>query len=426
MESTNNKKFWLFSEKAAKVMSIVGLAVILISIIWFITCRGWNFSTTINEEKVGQFGDFIGGVVGSILAFAGVILYYVALNAQREDIKINKEALTTQVEALNQQIKEFQAQTEELQETRKVYEEQTNLYREQTGFYKKQVEELSEQTNISKLEQFDSSYFSLLNVFISFKEKNIKRIIDIYSKLIEKRTAPTYDSKKMLNYYMEIYNNNSSFLSQYFKTIYMILSIIENSSIDSAKKIQYAKILRSQLTEEELLIQFYNYQSEYGLKARSYIIKYDMLKHLNPLEKIEYHITDNQIRNQLAPFIQRLFVIIKSNVKKYADIEDGSDIIISEKEILFQEEIVYKLIMKDEFFSYSIGFSQDDKHKEILDNITTVKDVIKKALYDIFFTSKYDLDFQDNTFVEKESTTTEGKSSTKEFTFNANIDKILR
>ncbi|MCQ2088366.1 MAG: hypothetical protein MJZ37_09955 [Bacilli bacterium] len=415
----------IFTEKTAKYLSFVGGGIIIISMIVFFFFSDWKFSFILNEEKVAQFGDFVGGVVGTIFAFVGVVLYYVALREQRKDIEINKGALETQMKALNQQIKEFQAQTEELQETRKVYEEQTTLYREQTEFYKKQVDELSKQTAISKLEQFDSSFYSFLTVFITFKESNKSEFSRIYDELIKKRYDSALDFTKTLEYFMVVYGNNSNLLSQYFKTIYRIFSIIDNSSLGKVEKMQYAKILRSQLTNEELLILFYNYQTELGQKARFFITQYELLKHLNPLDKIEYHITNDVTKIQLTPFVQRMFVIINSNIQKFNDIEDGGDINISENETLFKEAVLYKLEITESGFSYSIYFKQDKEHKNILDNIDIVKNTIKNALYDIFYVSKYKHSFQDNTFTEEESIITEGDLSTKKITFTANTEIIL-
>ena len=85
----------IFSEKTAKILSWIGISSIILGAVIFIVFRSWNYSLTINEEKIGQFGDFVGGVVGSIFAFAGVILYYVALTEQRKDIEINRKTLET-------------------------------------------------------------------------------------------------------------------------------------------------------------------------------------------------------------------------------------------------------------------------------------------------------------------------------------------
>ena len=161
----------VFSEKSAKILAWTGLLLIVASLFVFVIFRGWSFTWIIDEEKIGQFGDFVGGVVGSLFAFVGIILYYIALTEQRKDIEINRKALETQIEALDQQIDEFKTQTIEMQETRTVYEEQTNLYREQTNYYQQQVKELKDQTKIASLQHFNSEFYSLLGVFINIKNE---------------------------------------------------------------------------------------------------------------------------------------------------------------------------------------------------------------------------------------------------------------
>ncbi len=59
------------------ILTLVGLAII----IWLII-RGIfydyfiNYSSTLNLEKTGQFGDFVGGAVGTVFSFVGIILLF--------------------------------------------------------------------------------------------------------------------------------------------------------------------------------------------------------------------------------------------------------------------------------------------------------------------------------------------------------------
>lgn len=152
---TNKKTF--FSEQTGKVLALIGLGGILLAGTIFTFFSSWSFSSTLDETILGVFGDFIGGVIGSILALAGIILYYVALKEQRREIRLSQEALKLQVEALNHQIDEFKDQKIEMQETRKVHDKQTL--------------EFEKQTKLAKLQQFDASFYSLLNVFIELKKE---------------------------------------------------------------------------------------------------------------------------------------------------------------------------------------------------------------------------------------------------------------
>lgn len=123
-ESFTNR---LFSVKTALITAVVSFAVLLISIIVFLIFGNWQFSWILDEQKIANYGDFVGGVVGTLLAFTAAILYYVALREQRKDVYNNQQSLSLQTKALEQQIVEFKQQREELEETRKVYERQTTL-----------------------------------------------------------------------------------------------------------------------------------------------------------------------------------------------------------------------------------------------------------------------------------------------------------
>lgn len=379
----------IFSEKTAKVLSWVGLTLIILGALIFILCRSWDFSWTISEEKIGQFGDFVGGVVGCIFAFVGVILYYVALTDQREDIRINREALETQVKTLNQQIEEFKAQTKEMQETRTVYEEQTKLYRKQTEYYEQQVKELKSQTKISSLQHFNSEFYSLLNVFVSIKKNCEKPISDLLCKL--KNRLVSYNDticnkhSVLIEEYTKQYYNNSSSLSIFFKTIYRLLKMIDDSNIESESKQRYAKTLRSQLSEQELLILYYDYCSVLGEKVRLLAIKYNLLKHLNLTRKFE--LDYSKFENNKIPiltYLQELSVILNSKIKQSQDLENEEDIIVNGELYFINTKSNYNLEINDKFFIFGIEIPKEQQ----LYNKDDFTSLFLMFLYEYFFLSK--------------------------------------
>ena len=142
----------IFSEKTALISILIGFLIFIVSILIFLIKGSWSFSVDnqISEEKIGQYGDFVGGIIGSLFSLVGVILFYVALKDQRRDFATSQETLRIQLNAFEQQVKEFEAQREELEETRKVFEQQNKTMKNQ---------------------QFDSNFYSLLNVFIKQREK---------------------------------------------------------------------------------------------------------------------------------------------------------------------------------------------------------------------------------------------------------------
>lgn len=382
-------KIDIFSEKTAKILSWIGLALIILGAFIFILCRSWDFSWTISEEKVGQFGDFVGGVVGCIFAFVGVILYYVALTDQREDIRINRDALETQVKTLNQQIEEFKAQTKEMQETRTVYEEQTQLYRKQTEYYEQQVKELKSQTKISSLQQFNSEFYNLLNVFINIKKdckESINKVLDtLENKLKTNNDTICNKHSFLIEEYTKQYHTNSFSLSIYLQTIYRLLKIIEDSNIEDGHKQRYAKTLRSQLSEDELLLLYYDYCSVLGEKVRLPAIKYNLFKHLNLMRKFE--LDTSKFENEKIPilaYLHELSVLLDSKIKQFQDLENEDDVVVNGELYFMSIKSNYHLELNDKSFIFGIEIPKDQQ----LYNKEDLTDLFLMFLYEYFFLSK--------------------------------------
>lgn len=394
------KKEIFFSENTGKLFAIGGIIFIVLAAIIFILLGNWNFSKTLNEEKIGQFGDFIGGIIGSLFSLAGVILFYVALKEQRKDININQENLKLQNIALNQQVEEFKAQKTELIETRKVYEEQTILFREQTNLYKQQNKELKEQTTTAKLQQFDSSFFSYLNVFINFKNtldiksasKNYFNEVYLEILNIELKDKTLIDSFALIQArYIEVFHLHKNELSHYFKTLYRIIILIDTSSIEEEKKKQYFKLLRSQLSDSELLVLYYNYHSHLGAKVRPYVITYDLLKHIRILDKIEMG-SDLRVNEkfEFEDFLSKIGYYILEAFEKFKSLEETEDVDLSTSTSISNVNLEIKLkIIND--FNFTLIFKKDEFENQGIFNRELIKKLVSRQIYSILYLSKFKL-----------------------------------
>lgn len=420
------KKEIFFSENTGKLFAIGGIVFIIIATIVFIVFGSWKFSFTLNEEKIGQFGDFIGGIIGSLFSLAGVILFYVALKEQRKDININQQNLKLQISALNQQVVEFKAQKTELIETRKVYVEQTILLREQTNLYKLQNKELKEQTSTAKLQQFDSSFFSYLNVLIELKntldlKTHIKNYFgQIYSEIsiINLKDKTLIESFKIIQAkYLEIFHLHINELSHYFKTLYRIIVLIDSSSIEEERKHQYFKLLRSQLSNQELLVLYYNYHSHLGIKVRPYIIKYDLLKHIRILDKIEMSSElEVNAKYEFEDFLAKIGNYISEGLIKFKSIEESEDVDLSTNTTILNVNLEMKLkIVSD--FNFSLIFKKDDLKVQNALNNEIIKKLVSRQIYSVLFLTKFKLPKENEIIIS----TTE---CLPDFEFNFKIQNI--
>ncbi len=235
-----------------------------------------KFNVPITKESFGLFGDFISGVVGSLWALAGVILFYVALTEQRKDFKTNKAALEKQIEALNLQTIEFKCQRDELELARRISLEQSKTLKKQ---------------------QFETTFFSLLQlrseILSSLPRDNEKNDYFTWKKRLlfsdfESVASAESVHQQTIQHYTKFYFANKQDLSHYYRSVYRIIKFIEDTGFVENEKQFYAKILRSQFTENELFLLCYNSFTIYGQNFRPLILRYNLLKHLPSISKMEF------------------------------------------------------------------------------------------------------------------------------------------
>ncbi|SNR61119.1 Putative phage abortive infection protein [Lutibacter agarilyticus] len=301
----------MLNEKNSIRLLWIGLLLFVIGFSLFIWKENLSTTEIINSAKIAQFGDFIGGVIGSIWSLAGVILFYVALTEQRTDIQINRETLNAQVKALNQQIEEFKLQKVELEQTREVFKEQSETL---------------------KIQRFENTFFQLLNLHHEIIDKfNFNRNLGFSDEKIEKReiiskafedlsfrfkSVNSIKSKNSIgetiyinnepenidiaetridNAYKEFYYKDYKQLwSHYFRNIYHIFKFIYFSKlIENEKKQFYASIARAQLSSDELFLILYNaLQPKTGYPNFLFLIKeFDILQNFDfgLVKKYNFH-----------------------------------------------------------------------------------------------------------------------------------------
>lgn len=202
-------------------------------------------------DEVGQYGDFIGGVIGTILS---VILLYFTLKLQREDSANNSKIYKSQ--QLNDEFFHLLSMYHQILKTLS-FNDDDNFYDGKVALHK-----IAE----DMYDSFDSS------IPISIRRKAAVTI------------------------YQEFYAKERDFAPIYFRTLYRICEIVDNADCEEKKKVEYIKILRAQFTDSELIFLRYNAMTSLGYKFADYINKYNLLKHIPIFLLLEY----KEWRKQLA------------------------------------------------------------------------------------------------------------------------------
>lgn len=210
----------------------------------------------LDNTLFGTYGDFVGGVLGTIFTVISVLLVIKTFKYQQEVTKSNERQLV--VQRFN------------------------DLFFELLHLYQNEVSELCGQLNYP---EDDSKSEAEIHY-------NNKDFFDVEKVIMQNNFRNKGDfeenQRTSVKYYMIFYIENRTKIAAYFRTLYRIYDLIDNADIEEKSKKNYLKIVRSQLTESELFFIRYNAMSYYGRKFIKYINKYHVLKHLPAFELLEF------------------------------------------------------------------------------------------------------------------------------------------
>ena len=75
-----------------KPLIVVAVALSIIGFFFFVSHRYYSVAKPIDGSVWGEFGDFIGGVIGTIIAYISIRLLVATLNTQAKGNDVTKEA----------------------------------------------------------------------------------------------------------------------------------------------------------------------------------------------------------------------------------------------------------------------------------------------------------------------------------------------
>lgn len=227
----------------------------------FVFAHPWNFTWLADSEQWGQYGDFIGGFIGTFIAFLSV---YYLIKTLREQIFANLQVSENNLAITNVNL---------LQQTDTKFRHLISFYKEVRDSYDRRL----------------PSHRSLNEYVALLKGQKIKSQDNYRNRL--------FAAKEVFN--REFYIPCKPVAAVQFRVLYQIMCLIQ--TIDKKKnndiKLFYGKMVRSQLSEDELLLLRYNCQCKYGEAMREHINRFNLLKHLPPLSLLEFQYWSTEILN---------------------------------------------------------------------------------------------------------------------------------
>ncbi|MCE9664818.1 putative phage abortive infection protein [Halomonas sp. M5N1S17] len=234
----------------------IGVIALIVGGITVILYRQ-QFGGSLSGEHAqwAEFGDYVGGVVGSIFAFFGLIALLLTLWIQSRELRVSSAELRRSAEALSEQNKSIKLQSFE------------NRFFNMISLH----HEIVNGIDLRVKGEVKSSGRDCLRVFY-------ERLVKEFAPALRGDNLNYKDG--LLSGYANFYEKHAHELGHYFRNIYRILKFIEES--DVPRKSEYSGILRAQLSNPELALLFYNGITVRGDKLKPLAEKYALFENLEP------------------------------------------------------------------------------------------------------------------------------------------------
>lgn len=278
-------KVWLTILKYFIVVIGILFAVIFCLIVFNDTFYQFDPNLEINADLASQFGDFVGGFIGTLFAFLSILIVaYSILKQTCENRKNNVKAIFFQmIDYHYKNLEEIEVPKPQRKDVKEKGKRGFVVFKIQINRLLQALYEINKKYDL-QLNAHDIAciaymvfYYGLSESWQSFLKEKIKCYdcsdIIINSLLKIDRYNPE----------LRLCQSNHTVLSSYFRNMYNAIKLIDNEKeFNDNEKEELVKTYRAQLSNPELYILFFNVISPFGKKWRenNYIKKYKLLKNI--------------------------------------------------------------------------------------------------------------------------------------------------
>lgn len=213
------------------------------------------------DTILGVFGDFIGGTLNPILSFLAFLGVLITISLQRKELADSREELRRSANALEAQIKAAEQQKFEAS------------FFNMLSALDSMVAGIDLQNRETKMTQHGRDCFT---TFYSRLAKFYRRNCEEY--------PDGLDHERITNAYQKFAREHQLELSAYFRFLYNIIRYIDESGQGQRHHI---RLLRSKISDQELLVVFYNCLTPTGAKMKTYVEKYALFDNLPTLRLLK-------------------------------------------------------------------------------------------------------------------------------------------
>ena len=289
----------LYATDMLKIAIIAGIPLSIIVPSLFLTAKAFKGTSNINAENASQFGDFVGGYLGTILSFVSVVLILYTIKQQRDyDLKTEKSHYYEKFERIFFEfIRIHRDNASELRlrsvTGKKVFvvllREFREIYTELNNLLSKNHYEFNLSTKDKHCIAYCIFFYGvgpnssriLKNSLIKIYDSNLVDDIELYFN--NDKTKKRIMKKRNFEY--KPAEGHQSRLGHYYRHLFQAFSYVAEQpaeKMDEETKYKYAKMLRTQLTNHEQALLFLNSISTLGSDwiNKDLISKFQLIKNL--------------------------------------------------------------------------------------------------------------------------------------------------
>ena len=267
----------------------ISSGIIAVSSILFFWRQGewFDFSAPVNIGLLADWGSFIGGVIGTLIAAVSIFMVVKTLhsqvdaNADMEDVNQKMILLNTQ-QLFDNKFQVLYAQ-----------------YRDSVAAYEGKLNNGKQNLEVMAA-AFLAQPFSSNLVY--------KLRVDAAVKVFE-----------------EFYAKNRACCSAHFRVLYQLVRFLDRGEIEEGDRLVYVKSVRGQLTDGEMALLRYNCLTPNGEAMQQYVNHFNLLKHIPLMELLEFKRWADKIpdKHQKAA-IDALFITLRKMIKENNQNDDSS------------------------------------------------------------------------------------------------------
>lgn len=293
---------------------------------------------------VGTYGDFIGGVIGTLVALYSAYLLVKTLGCQisvnSDVMDTNRNIVKTNNTAIYQSFlqvfdNKFHTMFDNYKEAKQACRYEST--RKQPQVLIQSDGEKKEVVTTEPLSYYDAEALDLLAK--QFTDKNYT----------DKRTYLSR-VKSAQNVFDEFYSEHRREMSVHFRNLYLLAKLVAetdnvdevgNLKIRETDRVEYAKSIRGQLCEGEMLLLRYNCLTDRGEKMQSFVNQFNLIKHLSVMSLLEFKKHRVKLRSDReASTLDSHFIELKKKLKEYIGYA------ANEQTALWEFSVKYSIIME--------------------------------------------------------------------------------